>query len=67
MLIAMIVGLFSLTAGAVDPLFFDTNDTGPAPGGVPAIKPWKIVPLDPDYGGQWVVAADLDVDGESNS
>jgi hypothetical protein len=64
MLVAMIISLFSLAAGAVDPLFFDTNDTGPAPADVPAVKPWKIVPLDPDYGGQWVVAADLDADGE---
>jgi len=64
MLVAMIVGLLSLTAGDVDPLFFDTNDTGPPPADVPAVGPWKIVPLDPDYGGQWVVAADLDADGE---
>jgi len=62
--VAMIVGLFSLTAGAADPLFFNTSDTGPPPVDVPVIRPWKIVPLDPDYGGQWVVAADLDADGE---
>ena len=31
---------------------------------MPTIKPWKIVPLDPDYGGQWVVAADLNADGK---
>jgi hypothetical protein len=60
----MILGLFTLTAGAADPLFFDTNDTGPPSADVPAIKPWRTVPLDPDYGGQWVVAADLDADGE---
>ena len=64
MLVMMILGLFALTAGAIDPLFFDTSDTGPAPADVPAIEPWKIVPLDRDYGGQWVVAADLDADGE---
>jgi hypothetical protein len=64
MLVAMIVGVFSLTAGTVDPLFFDTSDTGPPPADVPAVKPWKIVPLDPDYSGQWVVAADLDADGK---
>jgi hypothetical protein len=64
MLVTMIVVLLSLTAGAVDPLFFDTNDTGPLPAGVASIKPWKIVRLDPDYGGQWVVASDLDADGQ---
>jgi hypothetical protein len=62
--VTMILGLFALTAGAADPLFFDTNDAGLPPADVPAIKPWKVVPLDPDYGGQWAVAADLDMDGE---
>jgi len=64
MLVAMIISFFSLTAGAAEPLFFDTNDAGPPSASVPAIKPWKIVPLDSDYGGQWVVAADLNGDGE---
>jgi len=64
MLVVIIVGLFSFVGGAADPLVFDTNDMGPPPADVPVIKPWKIVPLDPDYGGQWVVAADLDADGE---
>jgi hypothetical protein len=64
MLVTMMVGLLALTAGAVEPLFFDTNDTGPPPADVPAIKPWRTVSLDPDYGGQWVVAADLNADGE---
>jgi len=63
MLVVLIVGLLSLTAGGVEPLFFDTNDTGPSPAGVPSIKPSKVVPLDPNYGGQWVVAADLNADG----
>jgi len=63
-LIAAIVGLISVAAGAAEPLFFDTNDTGPAPADVPAVRPWKTVPLDPDYGGQWVVSADLDADGQ---
>jgi hypothetical protein len=63
-LVATIVGLFSLAAGAADPLFFDTSDTGQPPADIPVVSPWKIVPLDPDYAGQWVVAADLDADGE---
>ncbi|MHC4300707.1 MAG: hypothetical protein ACYS7Y_25815 [Planctomycetota bacterium] len=30
---------------------------------VPRIEPWKTVALDPEYAGQWMVAADLDGDG----
>ncbi len=62
-LAAMVVGLFSLTAGAIDPLFFDTSDAGPPPADVPTVRPWRTIPLDPDFGGQWIVAADLDADG----
>jgi hypothetical protein len=62
--LAVIVGLFSLTASAVDHPLFDVNDAGLPLSGIPTVKPWKIVPLDPEYGGQWVVAADLDADGE---
>jgi outer membrane protein assembly factor BamB len=64
MLVTMIVGLCALSAGTADPLFFDTNDTGPPPAEVPTIKPWRTISLDPEYGGQWIVAADLDMDGE---
>ncbi len=63
-LAVVIVCAFSLTVRAADPECFDVNDVGAPPVGVPSIKPWKVVPLDPDYGGQWVVAADLDADGE---
>ncbi|HPC96623.1 MAG TPA: hypothetical protein PLU87_16885 [Sedimentisphaerales bacterium] len=62
-LVVVIVGLVSVAGAAAEPLFFDTNDTGPAPADVPAVRPWRTVCLDPDYGGQWVVAADLDADG----
>ena len=31
---------------------------------MPLIKPWKTVVLVPEYAGQWVVAADVDTDGE---
>ena len=46
------------------PLYFDVKDTGERTNRVPVIEPWKIVALDPEYGGQWVVAGDLDGDGE---
>ncbi len=44
-------------------LRFDTTDHGAASGDVPQIAPWKAIALDRDYGGQWVLAADLDADG----
>jgi hypothetical protein len=32
---------------------------------VPLIKPWKTIQLDPDYRGAWLVAGDLDDDGQA--
>ena len=49
---------------ATGPLVFDTEDTGTPPSDIPVIEPWRTIPLDPDYGGQWVVAGDLDNDGD---
>lgn len=43
--------------------YFNTNDTGEVDSNIPLIQPYKIVPLDPDYGGQWVIAGDVDGDG----
>ncbi len=42
---------------------FDVRDTGEPSERTSRIVPWKTIRLDPDYGGQWVVAADLDGDG----
>jgi hypothetical protein len=42
---------------------FDTTDLSMSADDVPALAPWRVVPLDFDYGGQWVVAGDLDKDG----
>ena len=53
----------ALEAGQPRPLYFATKDVGAAAEDVPVIEPWKIVQLDAEYGGQWVVAADLDGDG----
>lgn len=39
------------------------RDTGAVPAEIVEITPWKELALDPDYGGQWVVAGDLDNDG----
>jgi len=43
--------------------FFDVDHTGEPADTAPLIKPWRRVPLDPQYGGAWVVAGDLDADG----
>jgi len=43
--------------------YFDTNHSGEVSDKVPLIQPFKRVRLDPDYGGQWVVAGDVDADG----
>jgi hypothetical protein len=46
------------------PLLFDVDDTGAPDPDVPRIQPWRVVPLDPDYGGLWFTAGDVDGDGE---
>ncbi|MCK5861453.1 MAG: hypothetical protein KAH38_03145 [Candidatus Hydrogenedentes bacterium] len=42
---------------------FLVDDTKEVHDKVPVIMPWCVIPLDPAYGGQWVVAADLTGDG----
>ncbi|MBL7154044.1 MAG: hypothetical protein ISS79_10020 [Phycisphaerae bacterium] len=53
----------ALEAKQPESLYFDVKDLGEPDEGVPVIKPWRTVQLDGDYGGQWVVAGDLDGDG----
>ena len=64
---AALAGACALThtapAEATQFTLFDVVDNGLADGSVPGIAPWKTIPLDPDYGGQWVVAGDVDGDG----
>ncbi len=55
---------FSRTGNAPASLLFDTADHGRPPVDVPVVKPWRAIELDPDYGGFWVVAGDVDGDGE---
>ncbi len=52
-----------LSSVDAEELQFDAKDLGPAPEGVPRLEAWKTIPLDPDYGGLWVVAGDVDGDG----
>ena len=53
----------ALEAKQAESLYFNVKDLGDPGEGVPVIKPWRTVQLDRDYGGQWVVAGDLDGDG----
>jgi len=53
-----------LDASQTEPVYFDVKDVGGPSEKVPGIEPWKIVQLDTQYGGQWVVAGDVDGDGE---
>ena len=44
-------------------LRFNVVDTGTPEATGTLVEPWQVVKLDPDYGGQWVVAGDVDGDG----
>lgn len=61
-LIAALALTMTATATAEFALF-DVLDNGLADPAVPEIAPWRTIALDPDYGGQWVVAGDVDGDG----
>lgn len=54
----------SALAEAPEALRLDVTDFGELSSAAPRIKPWKSVTLDSEYGGQWVLASDLDGDGE---
>ncbi len=50
-------------AATTEPLYFDVNEGDTPTSDTPSIEPWKTIRLEPDYGGLWVVAGDLDGDG----
>ena len=43
---------------------FLTDATGEPSSDAPLTKAWRVIPLDREYSGQWVVAGDVDGDGE---
>ena len=43
---------------------FETDARGVPVGDAPVVVSWRTFTLDPDYGGYWVVAGDVDSDGE---
>jgi len=65
--VAVVCGLAGrvvLLGAEVEPVYFDVVDTGSARVVGTRVEPWRTVVLDAAYGGQWVVAADLDGDGQ---
>lgn len=46
-------------------MLFDVKDNEASPQTAPGVTPWKSVRLDPECGGHWVVAGDVDGDGEA--
>ncbi len=53
-----------LCAKREGPVYYDVKDVGEPAAEARFIEPWKVVPLDAEYGGQWVVADDVDGDGQ---
>ena len=53
-----------LCAKQETPVYYDVKDVGEPKDKTSLIWPWKVVPLDAEYGGQWVVASDVDGDGQ---
>lgn len=54
----------SLSAAESQAGTFVTDATGVPSADAPLVQPWRIVTLDPEYSGQWVVVGDLDGDGD---
>ncbi len=52
-------------AQSASPRLFDIMDIGKSADTAPTLTPWKVITLDPEYGGMWVVAGDLDGDGQA--
>lgn len=52
-----------LCAKREGPVYYDVRDVGEPADKTSLIQPWKIVSLDAEYGGQWVVAGDVNNDG----
>lgn len=63
--LALLGALVSLCFAEKSFKVFDVTDIGKPDETVPVIEPWKVIPLDPEYGGMWVTAGDLDGDGQA--
>jgi hypothetical protein len=54
----------ALCAKQGSPVYYDVIDVGTPSDTTSLIQPWKVIPLDVEYAGQWVVASDVDGDGQ---
>jgi len=63
-LVATCSGLCCSIACADQPRPFETDARGAPAADAPVVEPWRIVAIDAEYGGQWIVAGDVDGDGE---
>ncbi len=52
------------TLHAADLQQFHTDARGTPTGNAPVVDPWRVITVDPEYGGHWVVAGDVDGNGE---
>ena len=43
---------------------FHTDVRGTPSGNAPVVKPWRVITVDPQHGGHWVVAGDIDGSGQ---
>ena len=61
----LIVAIATPVFGERDRLQFQTVDPGPDKANAPVITPWRSIPIDAEYGGNWCVTGDLDGDGSA--
>ena len=52
----------NVTGKNMRPKLFDVRANDVSNEGVPVIKPWKRIVIDPDYAGAWIIAGDVDGD-----
>jgi hypothetical protein len=66
--IRLILALFFAHAAPVctgdQPHIFDLDDAGGKAEPLAVAAPWRVVELESEYGGRWVVAGDIDGDGQ---
>jgi hypothetical protein len=67
MTISLLVVLFFCTvlyAKQKSPVYYDVKDVDAPVDTTSLIQPWKVVSLDAEYAGQWIVVGDMDGDGQ---
>ena len=60
--VTFVAHVLALHAADVQP--FRTDAMGTPSANAPVVKPWRVITVDPLYGGNWVVAGDIDGNGE---